>query len=51
MDVKLSNITQGLEKEMFQVGQFAQLCLKLLYDPKRDVSSWTICTIMFKSTV
>ena len=29
MDVKLGNITQALEKEVFQVGQFLQLYLQL----------------------
>ena len=29
MDVKLGNITQSLEKEVFQVGQFVQLYLQL----------------------
>ena len=29
MDVKLDNITQVLEKEVFQVGQFVQLYLQL----------------------
>ena len=28
LDVKLGNITQALEKEVFQVGQFVQLCLQ-----------------------
>ena len=29
LDVKLGNITQALEKEVFQVGQFVQLYLQL----------------------
>ena len=29
LDVKLSNYTQALEKEVFQVGQFVQLYLQL----------------------
>ena len=46
LDVKLGNITQALEKEVFQVGQFVQLYLQLdsiIQAIRRSLASKFLC--------